>query len=297
LINDKNIKLTWSQEKQLGIAMKHIKDGKPVCFYGEAGVGKTMMAYVIADRLGANVQEFNASSERTKNDIARIMRLIRMDSMSKKLFLFDEVDSFRNWKALRKILIMRRHDVIMTANDAWKLPEDLKKNKKINLVLVRVYAPKQAEVSEVLQNQGFSSGFGVINADFRDSKNAMVSGGKTHKDVIIFDKIKRMMTRSHEVTPEIVEKERYKFFSLMRSGNKGFCTINKDSYLIWLHDNITKFYTGRDVFDALLKIANADLMYKPELLAFMPRGRGGIVKHPYFLKQLKIHGKWQSKAS
>jgi len=291
-LNTKNIKLTWSQEKQIGIAMKHMKDGKPICFYGEAGIGKTTMAYIIAERIGATVQEFNASSERTKNDIARIMRLIRMDSMSKKLFLFDEVDSFKNWKALRKILVMRRHNVIMTANDAWKLPEDLKKNKKIKLVLVRVYPPKQSEVSEALQDQGFTSGLDVINADFRDSKNAMISGTKTHKDVIIFDKIKRMITRSHEVTPEIVKKERYKFFSIMRSGNKGLSTINKESYLIWLLDNINNFYTGRDKFDALLKIANADLLYKPELLAFMPRGRGSKVEYPHFLKQQKIHGKW-----
>jgi len=287
----KNIKLTWSQEKQLGIALKHIENGKPVCFYGEAGIGKTTMAYILADKIGAIVMEFNASSQRTKSDIARIMRLIRMESMSKKIFLFDEVDSFKNWKALRQILIMRRHPVIMTANDEWKIPEDLKKNKKIKLQLVRVYPPKQSEVSTALQAQGFSSGFGVINADFRDSMNAMVSGGQTHRDTIIFDKVKRMFTRSEEVTPEIVEKERYKFFSIMRSGDSGFCTINKNSYLIWMHDNIFLYYTGKDIFDAFMRVANADLFYKPELLYFMPRGRGSKIVYPYFLKQLKIHGK------
>lgn len=78
---DLDIELTKSQEKQLSIAIKHVKNNKPCCFYGEAGIGKTTMVYILAERLGRKVIEFNASDERQKRDVERIMRRIDRKSV------------------------------------------------------------------------------------------------------------------------------------------------------------------------------------------------------------------------
>ncbi len=279
-----DIELTKSQEKQLSIAYKHVKNNKPCCFYGEAGIGKTTMVYIIAKRLGRKVIEFNASDERTKSDIERIMRKIRMRAMKPLLYLFDEVDYFgryakdKNWKALSKIVKMRAHPVIMTCNDAWKIPAWVKKNtvtNKVKITMVRVYPPRQQEVSDVLQKAGHIDGLGIVTADFRASTNAIITGGQTHRDLTIFQDAKKLLTNSTEFVPILQEKYKSDF----------------RNFFVWVLDNATRFYTGKDLYDVIQMVASADRMNCPELLTFLPKGRGDDAKYPKFFTKKKLHGR------
>ena len=279
--------LTKSQEKQMEIAKKNIEAGKPVCFYGEAGIGKTTMAYILAERLDRKVIEINASDERQKEDIARIMRDIRMFTIRPVMFLFDEVDYFgrnkadKNWRYLLKIIELSAHPIIMTANDKWKMPSFLQKSTKtgkLNIIFVRVYQPRLAEVSEAMKLKGHTKGLNVVNKDFRASENALLVGGQTNKELNIFEEAKRLMTNSVEYVPLLIEKYKYKF----------------PTFYIWLLDNAFKFYTGKDLYDVFQMLSAVDLTKQPELLTFLPKGRGSDVKYPNYFTKRKIHGKWKS---
>ena len=283
----RRIDLTKSQEKQLEIAKKNIEAKKPVCLYGEAGIGKTTMAYILAERLDRQVIEINASDEREKEDIARIMRDIRMFTVKPVIFLFDEVDYFgrfkgdKNWRYLLKIIKLAAHPVIMTANDKWKMPNFLQKDAKtgkLNIIFVRVYPPRLTEVSQAMKEKGHTKGLNVVNADFRASENALLVGGQTSKELNIFEEAKRLITNSTEYAPLLIEKYKSKF----------------KTFNIWLLDNANRFYTGKDLYDVFQMLSIVDITNTPELLTFLPKGRGPDVKYPNYFTKRKIHGKWKN---
>jgi SpoVK/Ycf46/Vps4 family AAA+-type ATPase len=279
--------LTKSQRKQFDLAIRHINNGKRVCLYSEAGTGKTTMVGLIAKVLRRKVIEYNASDSRTKNDIAKILRRIRTFKLKKVIYLFDEVDCFKNWTQLKNILKFSAHPVMMTCNDYWKIPDSLKKDPKVKWAGVRIYQPKKSEVSAFLKKQGATKSLSKINFDWRSSVNAVMAGGDTYgannyyRDLKVIARDAKSIMCYPETVPEIIERHKSSF------GRMYF----------WVLDNIPKFYRGKDLYDAIEKLANAELLNCPELLAFLPKGRGDKAEYPHFFKKQKIYGKRKKKTN
>lgn len=273
--------LTKSQRKQFNIASRHINNDKKVCFYGEAGTGKTTMVYLLAEQLSRKVIEYNASDSRTKNDVAKILRRIRTRAMRKVMYLFDEVDHFKNWKQLRNILMFSIHPTMMTCNEYWKIPDSLKKDQKVKFVGVRVYPPKKSEVTTFLRKQGIEKGLANVNFDWRSSVNAVSVQGDTYGTVNYFKDLKSISKDAKsimcypETVPEIIKKHK-----------SGF-----NRFYIWILDNIPTFYRGKDLYDAMEILARAERLNCPEILTFLPKGRGDKAEYPHFLTKRKIYGK------
>ncbi len=109
------------------------KRGKPfkkaVLLYGPPGCGKTTLVYAIANDLGYEVLEANASDVRNSAALQRrIERAIREGSLfgaTSKIILLDEVDGINPREdagGLNKIIDMineTRYPIVMTANDPW----------------------------------------------------------------------------------------------------------------------------------------------------------------------------------
>lgn len=279
--------LTKGQKKQFDIAKKGLKDERRVCFYGPAGTGKTTMVYLLAGLLGRKVIEFNASDTRTKNDIAQILRRIRTRTMRKVLYLFDEVDNFKNWKQLKVIFSFSIHPIMMTCNEYWKLPNSLKKDPKVKFMGVRIYPPNKGEIRIFLKEQGVKEGNGLsaINQDWRSSVNASSTLGDTYGEVNYFKDIR---TVSKDVESIICHPETVP--DLIAKYKSGF-----SKFYIWILDNIPLFYHGKDMYDAFNILARAELLNCPELLTFLPKGKGDKVEYPHFFKKRKIHGKKEKK--
>jgi len=118
------------EEKQKLVAwLSRALEGKarPLVIYGKTGTGKTATAYAIAKEFGLELIEMNASQERTKEEISKI--LIAASSSSSlfgknKLILVDEVDEifrsdFGAQNALIKLFQVSKFPIILTANDIW----------------------------------------------------------------------------------------------------------------------------------------------------------------------------------
>ncbi len=101
---------------------------KAALLYGPAGVGKTSLVEALANELGYELVEMNASDFRRKSDIERVARTAALQSTlfaKGKIILLDEIDGLSSMAdkgaldALLGLIEDARHPVIMTANDPW----------------------------------------------------------------------------------------------------------------------------------------------------------------------------------
>ncbi|MEW6328482.1 MAG: replication factor C large subunit [Candidatus Micrarchaeota archaeon] len=101
--------------------------GKPILLYGPAGVGKSALAHALANSMGWDVVEMNASDLRNKESVLRIAGASSSSqtlSGKIKLTLIDEVDGLQSkdrggGSAISEVLRNAAQPVILTANDYW----------------------------------------------------------------------------------------------------------------------------------------------------------------------------------
>jgi replication factor C large subunit len=238
---------------------------KPLLIYGKPGTGKTATAYAIAKEYGLELIEMNASQERSKEEITRI--LIAASSSSSlfgkgKLILVDEVDEiFRKdvgaKNALVKLLQTSKFPIIMTANDIWdKKLEFLRKMdiekieyKGVTYYTMREFLMKVAKmekipISKVNIDYIASSAKGDIRAALNDLE-ALKDGnieilGEREKEREVF-----------EVLDAI-------FFGKNALIALSSADIDLDMLISWVEENITNVTNNKEkiaqAFEALSRI-------------------------------------------
>lgn len=105
------------------------RDKKAILLYGPPGTGKTATVHAIAEQLGFDILEVNASDKRNAESIKNIVGAasIQASLLSSKIriILIDEVDGISGTEdrgginELIKILKSTVNPIIMTANDPW----------------------------------------------------------------------------------------------------------------------------------------------------------------------------------
>ncbi len=100
---------------------------KSLLLVGPPGTGKTSSVYAIANDLGYDVVEFNASDTRRKNEINEtvlpISKFGSIDGEVKRVILLDEIDGLSGQKdrgavpAIKKLISDSNYPVLLCAND------------------------------------------------------------------------------------------------------------------------------------------------------------------------------------
>jgi len=109
-------------------ALKKLKTLTHMLFVGQPGVGKTSVAYALANERKIPIIEFNASDERGINVIREKIKRLAF-STGTRIILLDEADNMTSdaQHALRRIMEKSQSTIfILTANEEWKIIDPIK---------------------------------------------------------------------------------------------------------------------------------------------------------------------------
>jgi replication factor C large subunit len=135
---------TWPQQK------------KAIILYGRAGVGKTSAVIALAKEFDADLIELNASDQRNRDIILRIVGNAATSSTldgSRKIILLDEADNVYGREdkggnqAISKIIDITQNPIVLIANEYWEIPPGIRNKSK--MIEFRTLVP--ASVVKVLR--------------------------------------------------------------------------------------------------------------------------------------------------
>lgn len=245
----------------------YVKKKVPVILYGKPGVGKTSLVQLIGKLDGYHIIEYNASDERTKEKIKEIYRIAVTESLVKILILLDEADGSK--ASLSDVIKDTIHPVILTANKLWKIPKEIQDLCEKIEIRTRNLGEIVKRVKEIVEKEKLPPpDYSKITTDIRSSIISTIHGGQKYRP-------------TDDVTFDIIR-------DLFREGKIEY--LDKRKHLIWVLENADNFLSGRNLYDAIQLIAEADICNDMRILRSLPRGRGKKVSYPYIFKRKKALG-------
>jgi replication factor C large subunit len=266
-----------SQKEELKEWAENWKQGdQPVLLHGQAGTGKTSLVEALANDLGCEMVETNASDVRTKGKLKEELKeATRQASFfgGQKLILVDEVDGMGRsdrggTSELATIVDETRFPVVMTANDAYDSNIRTLRNKSKLVKLDSVHTNSiAAHLREILESEGIEYEDGAPKRIARQAGGQMRSAindlesAALGKDKLTIDDLETIGGRDSE--QDIFQALKIVFktttASTAEEATNGL-DEDPDTFLQWVRENIPREYTKPDdVSGAYDWISKADL--------------------------------------
>lgn len=261
----------WALDWQRG------KAGKPLLIHGPAGVGKSALAHALAENMGWEIVEMNASQLRDKEHVLRIAGSAASSgtlSGKRRLILIDEIDGLQSAdrggeSALASVLRQRGQPIIATANDYWnpKLSvirqlctgTELKKAspKGVASVLKRIANKEGIKADDAVLEKIAKESGGDIRSAVNDLhalcegrgklSDAECSTSSRDREKNIFDSLRQMFKASN--------------FREARSALSGV-DVDSEFLMKWIEENIANEYEDADDISAAFdRLSRADVFY------------------------------------
>jgi replication factor C large subunit len=249
---------------------------KAVLIHGVTGIGKTTLVYALANSLGLEVIEMNASDYRDKKSIDDKIGLASKQKslfFSGKIILIDEIDNTSGMKdrgaiaEISRVVEESAFPVIMTAIDPWD--SKLSPIRKISQ-LIELKDVSYIQISEIFRSICDSENIEYddycINtlarrcgSDIRAGINdlqTLVSSGKLNKENIE-DLYDRNKSQTMPRVLQIIFKS--KDYNLLKDAFNDVDS-NFDEIVLWLEENLPNEYKNpEDLYTAFDYISKSDI--------------------------------------
>ncbi|MEM0490338.1 MAG: replication factor C large subunit [Ignisphaera sp.] len=254
-------------------------DKKALLLYGPPGVGKTSLIEAIANDLGYELVELNASDNRRKTDIERIAIRTSLSKSLKgyknKLVLLDEVDGIAvkddvgGLEAVKVLIESSSIPVIMIANNPWdpKLRElrelcEMVQFKKLSKTDMKKFLQKIC-VNEGLECEEEALDYIVERSegDMRAAINDLQAVGEGQNRITI-DMVKLLLR------PRDKERDPFETLRMIFSANFSWqakmalnqSQLDYEQLKLWLEENIPyQYQNANDLSRAYEALSRADV--------------------------------------
>jgi len=249
-----------------------IPEKRAVILYGPPGVGKTSTAYALANDMGWEIIELNASDFRNQKMIERIVGPASKTmsfSGRRRLILLDEADNFHGTydkggvNAVIKIIRSTLQPVILTCNDFYSTPRELRDlclqiqfkhihPKSIIKILQRICKEEGIRCTrEALEKIARNSG-GDVRAAINDLQSSVMEGKIAFEDVTVGlrDRERNVFEVVRRVLKDLDGKVMEMIFTLDES---------PEDLIHWVEENVWREYSGEELLKAYEMLSRADV--------------------------------------
>lgn len=254
---------------------KREKNGKPILLCGPPGVGKSALAYALANSMGWEIVEMNASDLRNKDSIERVAGAASSSSTlsgERRLVLIDEVDGLqRNDRggaaAVLNIIRNARQPVILTANDYWEqslltIRTECKKVelRRINFHSVAKVLQRIAEKEGVeLDREAAEAIAGEVKGDLRAAINDLQATASGRKKVRMGEMYAGRRDHEKNVFEAVRIVLKSTSYAEAVEADQGL-EVDHDMFKRWIEENIPiEYEKPEDVARAFDALSKADI--------------------------------------
>jgi len=233
---------------------------------GPSGVGKTIAVYVIADELGYEVTEFNASDKRSKKVmnqlLSNVTRSGSLFSTRGRVILIDELEGLSGisdrgaFSAIKEFIQKSNVPIILVAIDATDrkitplrqisqiiefqsaIEEDICK------LLIKICIKEKITYEEKALEYLARQAKGDIRAAINDLQSIAQRGGKVTDEIILQSEMK---WRDHSIDIQETLDKIFYAGEWREAVNAIYQTdVNPDELLRWVSCNISTVFQGKD---------------------------------------------------
>ncbi len=269
------------------VFLKMFPKKRGVVLHGAPGIGKTSLAYAVANEMDAEILELNASDLRNKQKISEV---IGPASLQKSLFsenkviLVDEVDgvSTKDRGGLAQLLVLidkSAFPIIITANDIWDKKFNLLRRKCEVVALKDVdYRTIVGLLRDVCQKEGCVVSEDVltsISIKARGDIRAALNDLQILSQMGTSELVKEVGDRNREQSIFDALQHVFKTSQINEEMLRVYDEVNMsvDEVFLWVEENIPLEYKGEELYRAFDALSLADVfrgrIYRQQYWRFM----------------------------
>ncbi len=260
----------WMNEVRSGKAKKSL------LLVGPPGSGKTSAAHAIANELGYDPIEVNASDLRDKDHLHYIVEsahAISLATLSRRLIILDEIDALPSEGSalvslVKELITKERIPVVMTANDPYE--RHLYEVRSLSN-MVKFYRLRRPTVLSVLKEICRKEKISILEStlkqialnsggDLRAAINDLESLAKGSKDLV--------KVIGNKFGKRDVEADVFKVLSAVLYGEDCYSAyltsmntdVDPDMLFRWIEENVPLVYSGKSLSNAYDYLSIADIV-------------------------------------
>ncbi|MBM3291505.1 replication factor C large subunit [Candidatus Bathyarchaeota archaeon] len=260
---------------------KGIPDKKAVFLQGPPGIGKTMSIQVLADEMGFDMLEVNASDYRTRTRLEDLIGRAATQNITifgkRRLIVFDEMEGISGHEdqggisAIVDIIKKTRNPIVLIASTISEENED-KFRPLRELVIIIDYKPVPTlevykKLEEITKHLEIKTTPEILEAlaihsegDLRSAINDLEAISRGKKSLNISD-INNLSNRDRQEYTPILINNLFAARTIQEARKIiNQAHINYEDLFEWIYENIPLFLDNKeDLYNGLLALARADI--------------------------------------